>query len=133
MVASQDGSADVGGQVFTTLATGGVATTTNPSESALASDPTGTLTATASNGTGTVVGAGRYSGVPTSLTEQLTLKAGSYFDVFLSENNTFEDVEFTDCELNFAREVKWYDALTGHWKKVSDKTLVNSMPPCIRS
>lgn len=124
------GTTGVFGHTFTTLANSAVETTTNPSEPATATDTAGTLTAVASKGTGTV-GAGQYAGLPSSVTEQLTFRAGAYFDVFISEGNSFEEVRFTDCELYGAKTVRWYNPITGTWPKVSNEVLDAGPPACI--
>ncbi len=139
---NQDGQGAPSGTTFTTLANSGVGLTINPLEAATASDAGAALTATAAEGTGTVA-VGQYEGIPTSLTEQLTFRAGSYFDVFLSEGNSFGKLEFTDCELYGAQTVKWYNPAglntgtgrdTGAWQAVSNelyKAGSGNAPACV--
>ncbi len=137
--ASEDGTTEVFGGTFTTLFNSATGDSTSPTGSAVATDTAGTLTATALTGEGTV-GAGQYAGVPASLSEQLTFRAGSYFDVFLSAGNSFEEVQFKDCELYGAKEVKWYNPTglnphtghdTGAWQTVSSETYEPGPPACV--
>ncbi len=117
-------------ETFSTLANSGSGETMNPEEPAKAED--GPVTGTASGGTGTVT-VGRYTSDPVGAPPAGS--SGTYVDIAVGEGSTFTAIEFTDCELNGARKVDWWnpqaDGGSGEWQPVSDETSPSGNPPCI--
>jgi alpha-tubulin suppressor-like RCC1 family protein len=118
-------------QVFTTLLSGQSGTSSTLAGSTTAEDGP-TLSANAYDGEGTLT-VGEYSSDPVG--SQPLRGNGIYFDVFLSPGNTFAALEFTDCELNGASELEWWNPAAGGgaggYEAVSDETAPSGSPPCI--
>ena len=92
----------------------------------------GPLTATASGGTGTVT-VGQYESDPVGVSTFIS--SGQYVDVFLARDSTFTSLSFTDCDLNGATILNWWNPQIGDgqggWEPVSDETTPSGNPPCI--
>jgi streptogramin lyase len=126
-----------GGPVLSNAASLGVlansasATSSSPSGSVTALDGPA-LTATASDGEGTVT-AGQYDSDPIGI--EPVRASGNYIDVSLSSGSTFTSLEFTDCELNGASQLEWWNPAAksgaGGYESVSDETAPSGSPPCI--
>jgi len=103
---------------------GGTATATS-------TDSTGSITATAA-GTGAVT-VGRYAANPVGAPSFTT--GGSYFDVAVSDTNTFTSASIKDCDLGGATSVQWWNPAAnggaGGWAPVSSQTAPSGNPACI--
>ncbi len=84
--------------------------------SATAGVGSGALTATASDGEGTVI-VGQYASDPVG--PPSFESSGEYFDVSLDAGYTFTKLEFTDCELNGGEHVWWYNPATT-WEEITE-------------
>jgi alpha-tubulin suppressor-like RCC1 family protein len=126
-----EGTTEGSDATFTTLLNSQSGTSSTPGGSATASDGSA-LTATASGGEGTVT-AGQYGSDPVG--SQPVRAAGSYIDVYLSPGSTFTSLHFTDCELDGAATLEWWNPAAnsgaGKYEPVSDETSASGTPPCI--
>lgn len=113
-------------RTFATLESVASANTKNKEEAAKATD--GQLSATASGGTGTVV-AGKYG---SALGGAPLARGGDYVDVYLGTGNSFDKLEFKDCELGGGHSIWWQNS-EGTWLPITSPTAVYSegVPPCI--
>ncbi len=106
-------------------------TPTGSSTEASATD--GPLTATASEGAGTVT-VGQYESAPVGTPAFGSESSGKYIDVFLSTGSTFKSLSFTDCELGGGTSLEWLNPEAnngkGEWDAVSDEAY-SSVTKCI--
>jgi hypothetical protein len=115
---------------FTTLLNSASGTSNSPGTPASAND--GQLSATTSNGEGTVT-VGQYGSNPAG--RPTFVSNGAYVDVHVSPGNTFTSLEFTDCELSGGKKLFWWDPQArggkGEWHPASAQTAPSGEPPCI--
>jgi streptogramin lyase len=112
---------------FTTLANSSTGTSGSASGAATANIGTA-LEGTALGGPGTIT-VGQYGSDP--VTAKPPRAGTNYFDVYL-QGNGFSRLEFTDCELDGASAIEWYNPTTGQYEAVSEETTPpTGSPPCI--
>jgi len=116
-----------------TLSNCNSATNSDPNSSAVATSttPTGAITATG-NGTGGIT-VGRYPADPVGA--PAFDAAGSYFDVSVSNPNSFTSATIQDCDLAGGTTAQWWNpaanADAGAWQPVTPETLSAGPPPCL--
>jgi hypothetical protein len=121
------GTSESSDETLTTPRKSATGETSEPSKPATAKSEE--LSAEASGGTGSVI-VGQYGANPVG--SPSFLSAGSYFDVSIGPGNSFTSVEFTDCELNGATFVEWWNPSgAGKWERVSDEVGPSGSPGCI--
>lgn len=109
------------------------ATNSDPNGSAVAASTstTGTITATGTGVGGITVG--RYPADPVG-TPAFTV-AGTYFDVRVSNPNSFTAATINDCDLQGGTTLEWWNpaanAGAGAWQPVTPAALTAGPPPCI--
>jgi hypothetical protein len=106
------------------LVNGASGTSLTPDGTATAAAPGDPLWAEASGGEGNVT-VGQYAADPVQ-----PLPSGTeYIDVFVSKENSFTDLTFTDCDLNNGTTIDVWNPQTGAWEGVSSQTAPFGSPP----
>ncbi|MGO9873520.1 MAG: beta strand repeat-containing protein [Acidimicrobiia bacterium] len=105
----------------------------DPTSSAVATSttPTGSITATGTGAGGITIG--RYPTNPAG-TPTFTA-AGSFFDVSVSNPNTFTSATIQECDLLGGTSAQWWNPAanhsTGAWQLVTPETLTAGPPACL--